>query len=164
MYTVYHCGRQERCAAPCSSCVRRGASPWVDRLDGGGRLGSYLLYLALSKSYPWLSQPSHPQGLACQTQDVLARTRDADLNGSPGHCPGPLRIPLTACLLCPVLGGSLWESLPRVGLSVPENSPVTSFLASYCCAKAGGHLGTPCAEGKPWHPKTCPYITQGVRA
>lgn len=88
------------CSALFKLC-EEGASPWVDRLDGGGRLGSYLLYLALSKSYPWQSQPSHPQGLACKTQDVLARTREAALNGSLGHCPGPLLIPLTAfSVLC----------------------------------------------------------------
>lgn len=73
----------------------------MDRLDGGGRLGSYLLYLVSSKSYPWQSQPSYTQGLACNTQDVLARTREAALNESPGHCPGPLPIPLTAfSVLC----------------------------------------------------------------
>ena len=78
---------------------------------------------------------------------MLGRTSEADLSRSPGHCPEAFPISLI------VFSGLRWGAisvrdcqLQRAGPPVPENSPVTSLLASYYLTKAGSPWGTRCTE------------------
>lgn len=71
-------------------------------------------------------------------------TKEADLRGSPGHCPGAFAVPLSS--LASTGGGSVWETVLCRKLD-PKNSAITPLLASYHLTKARGLWSTQCAEG-----------------
>ena len=71
-------------------------------------------------------------------------TKEADLRGSPGRCPGAFPVPLSSLAFAG--GGSVWETALCRKLD-PENSAITPLLASYHLTKARGLWSTQCAEG-----------------